>query len=39
MKTDFRQQSSGKQPAIEVVADYGDLCGEGPLWDDKKQIL
>jgi sugar lactone lactonase YvrE len=24
---------------IEVVADYGDLCGEGPLWDDQKQIL
>src|SRR5437660_3397549 len=39
MKTDFRQQSSGKQPAIEVVADYGDLCGEGPLWDERKQIL
>jgi len=40
MKTDFRQQqSSGKHGPVEVVADYGDLCGEGPLWDDKKQIL
>lgn len=40
MKTDFRQQqSSGKQGSIEVVADYGDLCGEGPLWDDEEQIL
>jgi D-xylono/L-arabinono-1,4-lactonase len=39
MKTDFRQQSSGQQPAIQVVADYGDLCGEGPLWDDREQIL
>ena len=39
MKSDQQQQGSGKQAAIEVVADYGDLCGEGPLWDDKKQIL
>src|SRR6185295_18076653 len=38
MKTDFRQQQSSGQ-SIQVVADYGDLCGEGPLWDDKKQIL
>jgi len=40
MKSDLRQdQSSGQQPPIDVVADYGDLCGEGPLWDDQKQIL
>ena len=24
---------------MDVVADYGDLCGEGPLWDHQKQIL
>ncbi|PYQ45693.1 MAG: hypothetical protein DMG99_01055 [Acidobacteria bacterium] len=34
MKSDQQQQGSGKQAAIEVVADYEDLCGEGPLWDD-----
>ena len=40
MKTDLRQEHSfGTQGPIEVVADYGDLCGEGPLWDDQKQIL
>ena len=40
MKTDLRQQhGSGVQGPIEVVADYGDLCGEGPLWDFEKQIL
>lgn len=40
MKTDLRQkQNSKEQGAIEVVADYGDLCGEGPLWDDQQQIL
>src|SRR5256885_8530087 len=40
MKTDLQQkQSSRKQGEIEVVADYGDLCGEGPLWDDQQQIL
>ncbi|HJS98184.1 MAG TPA: SMP-30/gluconolactonase/LRE family protein [Terriglobales bacterium] len=40
MKTGLRQKhSSGKQGPIEVVADYGNLCGEGPLWDDQKQIL
>ncbi len=26
-------------PRIRVIADYGNLCGEGPLWDDKNQIL
>jgi len=40
MKTDLQHQhSSRKQGPIEIVADYGDLCGEGPLWDDQKQIL
>lgn len=39
MKTDLRQEHNSKQDAIEVVADYGDLCGEGPLWDERKQIL
>src|SRR3954464_3406464 len=39
MKTNYQQQSSGGPGAIKVVADYGDLCGEGPLWDDKKQTL
>jgi len=24
---------------IRVVADYGNLCGEGPLWDAAEQIL
>jgi sugar lactone lactonase YvrE len=40
MKTGLRQkQSSCKLGPIEVVADYGDLCGEGPLWDDQEQVL
>jgi D-xylono/L-arabinono-1,4-lactonase len=40
MKTGLRhEQSSRKENPIEVVADYGDLCGEGPLWDDQQQIL
>jgi D-xylonolactonase len=40
MKSDLRQeQSSGKQTPVEVLADYGNLCGEGPLWDDQQQIL
>ena len=40
MKTDLQHQhSSRKQGPVEIVADYGDLCGEGPLWDDQKQIL
>jgi sugar lactone lactonase YvrE len=40
MKTDLRrEQGSRKQSPIEVVADYGDLCGEGPLWDEQKQVL
>jgi D-xylonolactonase len=25
--------------AIEVVADYGDLCGESPLWVERDQVL
>ncbi len=24
---------------IRLVADYGNLCGEGPLWDDRNQVL
>ena len=36
MKTDLRQEHYER---IEVVADYGDLCGEGPLWDDRGQVL
>jgi sugar lactone lactonase YvrE len=24
---------------IDVIADYGDLCGEGPLWDKREQAL
>jgi sugar lactone lactonase YvrE len=24
---------------IHVIADYGDLCGEGPLWDKREQAL
>jgi D-xylonolactonase len=26
-------------PELSVIADYGDLCGEGPIWDDKGQKL
>jgi D-xylono/L-arabinono-1,4-lactonase len=37
MKSDLRRDQ--KQWTIEVVADYGDLCGEGPLWDYEKEIL
>jgi D-xylonolactonase len=40
MKTNLRRkQNSSEQYPIEVVADYGDLCGEGPLWDDQQRIL
>jgi sugar lactone lactonase YvrE len=40
LKTDLTQkQNSRKQDEIEVAADYGDLCGEGPLWDDQEQVL
>lgn len=40
MKADLqREEKVAKQPAIEIVADYANLCGEGPLWDDQKQIL
>ncbi len=24
---------------LSVIADYGDLCGEGPLWDDQAGML
>jgi sugar lactone lactonase YvrE len=40
MKTDItRPRTSLEQAAIQVVADYGNWCGEGPLWDDQKHIL
>jgi len=40
MKTNLRrEQDAGNELPIEVVADYRDLCGEGPLWDHEKQIL
>jgi sugar lactone lactonase YvrE len=26
-------------PRLSVLADYGDLCGEGPIWDVKAQRL
>ncbi|HEY7354559.1 MAG TPA: SMP-30/gluconolactonase/LRE family protein [Terriglobales bacterium] len=40
MKTDFKQErNSQEHDPIKVIADYGDLCGEGPLWDYEKQIL
>jgi len=26
-------------PHVRLVADYGNLCGEGPLWDDRNQVL
>jgi len=27
------------QEQLRVVADYGDLCGEGPLWDSRSETL
>jgi sugar lactone lactonase YvrE len=39
MKTDLAQKQSSEPAAIQVVADYGNLCGEGPLWDDQTQVL
>lgn len=40
MKTDLeRNQGSPKQKTVDVVADYKDLCGEGPLWDYDNDIL
>jgi len=26
-------------PELEVIANYGDLCGEGPLWDSRSNQL
>ena len=26
-------------PELKVIADYGDLCGEGPLWDFRSNQL
>src|SRR5512146_672723 len=39
MKSDLPAKDSSKHAPIGVVADYGNLCGEGPLWDAEKQIL
>jgi sugar lactone lactonase YvrE len=25
--------------AIEIIADYGDLCGECPVWDEVTNAL
>jgi sugar lactone lactonase YvrE len=35
------QQAAAKtmRPAVETVADNGDLCGEGPHWDEREQAL
>ena len=35
------QQATAKtmRPAVETVADNGDLCGEGPHWDEREQAL
>ena len=27
------------KPEVEVVADAGSLCGEGPFWDEREQAL
>lgn len=27
------------RPAMETIADNGDLCGEGPHWDEREQAL
>jgi sugar lactone lactonase YvrE len=32
-------QRGPQDRAIRVIADYGNLCGEGPLWDDRNQVL
>jgi D-xylonolactonase len=39
MNTGSRQENFRKQGPLEVVADYGSLCGEGPLWDAETQVL
>ena len=33
------EQGGAQDRTIRVVADYGNLCGEGPLWDDRSQVL
>jgi len=35
---DLRSQMNSQQK-IRVVADYGNLCGEGPLWEPTEQAL
>jgi D-xylonolactonase len=40
MKIDLQRKLSGpRDQLIQVIADYNDLCGEGPVWDDRNQIL
>ncbi|HEX6803031.1 MAG TPA: SMP-30/gluconolactonase/LRE family protein [Terriglobales bacterium] len=39
MEIGLKPETSSNQSEIQVVADYADLCGEGPLWDDRKQVL
>lgn len=39
MKTDLHKKKNSEQAQVQVVADYGDLCGEGPMWDYEKEIL
>lgn len=31
--------SDSKMLSFEPIADYQDLCGEGPLWDSTRQLL
>ncbi len=33
------EQRGPQDRAIHVIADYGNLCGEGPLWDERNQVL
>jgi len=33
------ESSLAQDQAIRVIAGYGNLCGEGPLWDDRSQVL
>ena len=35
----MRGEVNGEMSQIKVVADYGDLCGEGPLWDPEAGCL
>jgi sugar lactone lactonase YvrE len=33
------EMNHSSNQGIRVIADYGNLCGEGPLWDDRNQVL